>query len=137
MKVDINDFAALLAAAIWADGEYAEAEATAIEEIADAFEMDLSELKSLVETELENIKDFDEEAMRDYVEQAGAGVSREDAMPVFEALMQIMIVDNVFTRDEVENLLVAANVLDIDTEDVILLIADLVRSEPELEVKFN
>ena len=137
MKVELNDFAALLAAAIWADGEYAEAEATAVEEIADAFELDVTELKSAVEAEIEKIKDFDEEAIRNYVEQAASGVSREDALPVFEALLQIAIVDNVFTRDEVENLLYAADALDIDTEEVILLIADLVRSEPDLEVQFN
>ncbi|MGN0223684.1 MAG: TerB family tellurite resistance protein [Muribaculaceae bacterium] len=137
MKVELNDFAALLAAAIWADGEYAEAEATAVEEIADAFELDVTELKSAVEAEIEKIKDFDEEAMRNYLNEAASGVAREDAMPVFEAILQIVIVDNVFTRDEAENLLFAADALDIDTEEVLLLIADLVRSEPDLEVKFN
>lgn len=137
MKVELNDFAALLAAAIWADGEYAEAEATAVEEIADAFELDVTELKSAVEAEIEKIKDFDEEAMRNYVNEAASGVAREDAQAVFEAILQIVIVDNVFTRDEAENLLFAADALDIDTEEVLLLIADLVRSEPDLEVKFN
>lgn len=137
MKVELNDFAALLAAAIWADGEYAEAEATAVEEIADAFELDTAELKSAVEAEIEKIKDFDEEAMRNYVNEAASGVAREDAKAVFEAILQIVIVDNVFTRDEAENLLFAADALDIDTEEVLLLIADLVRSEPDLEVKFN
>lgn len=137
MKVELNDFAALLAAAIWADGEYAEAEAVAVEEIADVFSFDTAELKSAVEAEIEKIKDFDEEAMRNYVNEAASGVAREDAQPVFEALLQIVIVDNVFTRDEAENLLFAADALDIDTEDVILLIADLVRSEPDLEVKLN
>lgn len=137
MKVELNDFAALLAAAIWADGEYAEAEATAVEEIADAFELDVTELKSAVEAEIEKIKDFDEEAMRNYVNEAASGVAREDAKAVFEAILQIVIVDNVFTRDEAENLLFAADALDIDTEEVLLLIADLVRSEPDLEVQFN
>lgn len=137
MNVELNDFAALLAAAIWADGEYAEAEATAVEEIADAFELDVTELKSAVEAEIEKIKDFDEEAIRNYVNEAASGVAREDAKAVFEAILQIVIVDNVFTRDEAENLLFAADALDIDTEEVILLIADLVRSEPDLEVQFN
>lgn len=137
MKVELNDFAALLAAAIWADGEYAEAEATVVEEIADAFELDVTELKSAVEAEIEKIKDFDEEAIRNYVNEAASGVAREDAPAVFEAILQIVIVDNVFTRDEAENLLFAADALDIDTEEVLLLIADLVRSDPDLEVQFN
>ena len=137
MKVELNDFAALLAAAIWADGEYAEAEATVVEEIADAFELDVTELKSAVEAEIEKIKDFDEEAIRNYVNEAASGVAREDAPVVFEAILQIVIVDNVFTRDEAENLLFAADALDIDTEEVLLLIADLVRSDPDLEVQFN
>ena len=60
MKVTMDDFAALLAATIWADGIYAEAEKITLDEIADAFELDAEVLKAAVEGELEIIKDFDD-----------------------------------------------------------------------------
>lgn len=134
MKVTIDDFAALLAAAIWADGVYAEAETITLEEIADAFELNADELKAAVEGELEIIKDFDDAKMQEYLSHAGAGVEREESMLVFEAIMQLLLSDGVLCREEVRNLLVAASVLDIDTEDVVLLVADMIASEPEMTV---
>lgn len=134
MKVTIDDFAALLAAAIWADGVYAEAEKITLEEIADAFELNADELKAAVEGELEIIKDFDDAKMQEYLSHAGAGVEREESMLVFEAIMQLLLSDGVLCREEVRNLLVAASVLDIDTEDVVLLVADMIASEPEMTV---
>ncbi len=134
MKVTMDDFAALLAAAIWADGVYAEAETITLEEIADAFELNADDLKAAVEGELEIIKDFDDAKMQEYLSHAGAGVEREESMLVFEAIMQLLLSDGVLCREEVRNLLVAASVLDIDTEDVVLLVADMIASEPEMTV---
>ncbi|MDD6621525.1 MAG: TerB family tellurite resistance protein [Candidatus Limisoma sp.] len=134
MKVTMDDFAALLAAAIWADGVYAEAETITLEEIADAFELNADDLKAAVEGELEIIKDFDDAKMQEYISHAGAGVEREESMLVFEAIMQLLLSDGVLCREEVRNLLVAASVLDIDTDDVVLLVADMIASEPEMTV---
>lgn len=134
MKVTMDDFAALLAATIWADGIYAEAEKITLDEIADAFELDAEVLKAAVEGELEIIKDFDDAKMHEYISHAGAGVERDESMLVFEAIMQLVLSDGVLCREEVENLLVAASVLDIDTQDVVLLVADMVASEPEMSV---
>lgn len=134
MKVTMDDFAALLAAAIWADGVYAEAETITLEEIADAFELNADDLKAAVEGELEIIKDFDDAKMQEYISHAGAGVEREESMLVFEAIMQLLLSDGVLCREEVRNLLVAASVLDINTDDVVLLVADMIASEPEMTV---
>ncbi|MGM9833860.1 MAG: TerB family tellurite resistance protein [Candidatus Limisoma sp.] len=134
MKATMDDFAALLAAAIWADGVYAEAETITLEEIADVFELNADELKAAVEGELEIIKDFDDAKMQEYLSHAGAGVEREESMLVFEAIMQLLLSDGVLCREEVRNLLVAASVLDIDTEEVVLLVADMIASEPEMTV---
>ena len=40
MKTDIKHIAAIVATAIWADGEYDDAEKVVIEEIAEALELD-------------------------------------------------------------------------------------------------
>ena len=80
MKVTMEDFAALLAAAIWADGVYAEAEKNTLDEIAGAFELNAEDLKATVEIELEKIKDFDDTQMQEYVAHAGAGVAAINIM---------------------------------------------------------
>lgn len=113
---------------------YAEAETITLEEIADAFELNADDLKAAVEGELEIIKDFDDAKMQEYISHAGAGVEREESMLVFEAIMQLLLSDGVLCREEVRNLLVAASVLDIDTDDVVLLVADMIASEPEMTV---
>ena len=137
MKVTMEDFAALLAAAIWADGVYAEAEKNTLDEIAGAFELNAEDLKATVEIELEKIKDFDDTQMQEYVAHAGAGVEREEGLLVFEAIMQLVLSDGVLCREEVKNLLFVATVLDIDTEDVVLLVADMVNSEPDMTVTLD
>ena len=56
MKTDIKHIAALVATAIWADGEYDEAEKIAVEEIAEAFELEAAALAQEVEAAIaENI----------------------------------------------------------------------------------
>lgn len=54
---------------------------------------------------------------------------------VYEALMQIMICDNVLTVDEVNTLIVVADALGMDEASSILLLCDMVKTEPELEVE--
>lgn len=137
MKVTMEDFAALLAAAIWADGVYAEAEKNTLDEIAGAFELNAEDLKATVEIELEKIKDFDYDQMQEYVAHAGTGVEREEGMLVFKTIMQLVFSDGVLCREEIENLLFVATVLDIDTEDVVLLVADMVNSAADITVTLD
>lgn len=137
MKVTMEDFAALLAAAIWADGVYAEAEKNTLDEIAGAFELNAEDLKATVEIELEKIKDFDYDQMQEYVAHAGTGVEREEGMLVFKTIMQLVFSDGVLCREEIENLLFVATVLDIDTEDVVLLVADMVNSATDITVTLD
>ena len=133
----MEDFAALLAAAIWADGVYAEAEKNTLDEIAGAFELNAEDLKATVEIELEKIKDFDYDQMQEYVAHAGTGVEREEGMLVFKTIMQLVFSDGVLCREEIENLLFVATVLDIDTEDVVLLVADMVNSATDITVTLD
>ena len=137
MKVTMEDFAALLAAAIWADGVYAEAEKNTLDEIAGAFELNAEDLKATVEIELEKIKDFEYDQMQEYVAHAGTGVEREEGMLVFKTIMQLVFSDGVLCREEIENLLFVATVLDIDTEDVVLLVADMVNSATDITVTLD
>ena len=56
MNTDIKNIAALVATAIWADGEYDEAERIAVEEIAEAFELDQAAFAAQIEEELKAVE---------------------------------------------------------------------------------
>lgn len=135
MKTTDKTIAALVAAAIWADGEYEEAERINAGEIAEALELPEDEFIALVEQEIEKIKDFDEDKATEYLVANADDVDDQEVAIVYEALMQIMICDNVLTVDEVNTLIVVADALGMDEASSILLLCDMVKTEPELEVE--
>ncbi len=85
---------------------------------------------------LVELKNLDEEKATDYAVKHAAKVNDEETGEVFQALLQMALCDNVFTYNEVHNLLALAEALDIDQDAAVLMLCDLVKSEPELEVSF-
>lgn len=136
MKTNIKDLAAIMAVAIWADGEYDEAEKVAVEEIAEAFELNNDELVSAVNAALEEIEPMSEEQVNAYVIEHSSAVAEDEADMLFEAVLQIVIIDGVLSAEEVENLLSVSNALGIDEARAVLMLADVVKEEPELEIEF-
>jgi tellurite resistance protein len=136
MKTDIKHLAAYAATAIWADGEYDEAEKIALEEIAEAYEFDYELLAKEVEAALEEIKDKSEEEIDEYLRTHSVEVEDEEAELIYMAALQIVLVDGVLGAEEVSNLLSIASTLGMDDEMAILLLADMVKEEPELVVEF-
>lgn len=136
MKTDIKHLAAYAATAIWADGEYDEAEKIALEEIAEAYEFDYELLAKEVEAALEEIKDKSEEQIDEYLRTHSVEVEDEEAELIYMAALQIVLVDGVLGAEEVSNLLSIASTLGMDDEMAILLLADMVKEEPELVVEF-
>lgn len=136
MNTDIKHLAAYVATAIWADGEYDEAEKIAIEEIAEAFELDAAVLASEVDAALAEIETKSEEEIDDYLRAHSVEVEEEEAEMVYLAALQIVLIDGVLGADEVSNLLSIASTLGIDDEVAILLLADMVKGEPELQIEF-
>ena len=122
MKTTDKTIAALVAAAIWADGEYEEAERITAGEIAEALELPEDEFIALVEQEIEKIKDFDEDKATEYLVANADDVDDQEVAIVYEALMQIIICDNVLTVDEVNTLIVVADALGMDEASSILQI---------------
>jgi tellurite resistance protein len=121
---------------MWADGEYDEAEKIAVEEIADAFELDAAALASEVESALAEIETKSEEEIDDYLRAHSVEIEEEEAEMVYLAALQIVLIDGVLGADEVSNLLSIASTLGIDDEVAILLLADMVKGEPELQIEF-
>ena len=135
MNTEIKNMAAVLATTIWADGVYDEAEKVSVEEIAEAFEVETDELVSAVETELEAIKEMDEESVNEYLLEASSHVDEEEAEMMLQAALQIATVDGVLCEEEVENILSIATALGGNEARAVLMLVDLVKEEPELKVE--
>ena len=134
MNTDIKHIAALVATSIWADGEYDAAEKIVVEEIADAFELNAEELAAAVEAELAIIEPMDEEAVEAYILEHSAEVDDDEAEMLLQAVLQVVIVDGVLGEEEVENVLSIASALGIDESRAVLMLTDLVKDEPELQI---
>ena len=135
MNTDIKHIAALVATSIWADGEYDAAEKIVVEEIADAFELNAEDLSAAVEQELEVIKPMSEDEVNAYILEHSAEVEDEEAEMLLQAVLQVVIVDGVLGEEEVENVLSIASALGVDDARAVLMLADLVKKEPELQIE--
>lgn len=136
MKTNIKNLAIILATTIWADGEYDEAEKISVEEIAEAFELDVNELLAAVNAEVDTISELDEDKVNEVLLQNAAEVDEEEAELVLQAVLQIATVDGVLCEEEVDNILSIASALGVNEARAVLMLADLVKEEPELEVVF-
>ena len=136
MKTDIKHLAAFAAVAIWVDGEYDEAEKIALEEIAEAFELDEATLKQEVDTALAEVEKMSEEEVNDYLYAHSAEIEDEEADYIFEAMLEIILIDGVLSGEEVSNLMSMASALGIDDERAILMLVDMAKEEKELNIEF-
>ncbi|MBD5192558.1 MAG: TerB family tellurite resistance protein [Barnesiella sp.] len=137
MKTSNATLGSILAAIIWADGEYSDVERTTISEIAEAFGMTEKELSMNVTAALVELKNMDETKATEFAVKHAAKVDDEETGEVFQAILQMALCDNLLTYGEVHNLLALAEALDIDQDAAVLMLCDLVKSEPELEVSFE
>lgn len=135
MNTNIKHLAAFAATAIWADGEYDEAENIVLEEIADALELNEAELKAEVEAAFKEIENKSEEEINDYLQAHSAEIDDDEAELIYLATLQIVLVDGVLSADEVNNLLSVASVLGMDDDRAVLLLVDMVKEESELVVE--
>lgn len=136
MNTDIKHIAAIVATSIWADGEYDEAEKIAVEEIAEAFELDATEFAKEVDAALAEIEPMDEEQVNNYILEHSAEVDDDEAAMLYEAALQIITVDGVVGVEEVDNILAIASALGLDEAQAFLMLADLIREEPEIDLVY-
>ena len=134
MKTSIENIAAIIAAAIWADGVYDPAEEITVEEIAEALELDEAKFKAAVNKCVKGLNGLSENQANAVLKDAAEAVEDEEIGIVFEAAMQMLLADSELSRAEVSNLLVIAEALGIEEEDAILMLADMVKSEPDLTI---
>ena len=135
MTTEIKHIAALVSTSIWADGEYDAAEKNVVAEIADAFELDAEEFAAAVEAELAAVEPMNEDEVNAYILEHSAEVDDEEAEILLQAVLQVVIVDGILGEEEVDNVLSIASALGIDDARAVLMLADLVKEEPELQIE--
>ena len=137
MKTDIKTLASLVASIVWCDGDYREVERETTEEIIEALELPADEFRKLIEEAQQETANLEDETITEYLEKTADAVDPEEVGIVYEALMQMALCDGVLTGNEVDNLMLVADVLGMDQATAILLLCDMVKEEPELEISFE
>ena len=137
MKTPANTIASILAACIWADGEYEEVESITADEIADAFDIPEKDFNKYMTAAVVEVQNLSPEAVTDYAVKHAAKVAPEERDQVFEAVLQMMLCDSVLTDDEVYNSLAIAEAMEINRDKAILMLCDMVQSEPEIKIELN
>ena len=136
MKTNIQDIAAIIATTIWADGEYDTAEKEVVSEIADAFELNADEFEAAVNSAVAAVEPMNEEEVNAYILEHSGEVEDEEAEIILQAVLQVITVDGVIGVEEVDNFLSIASALGIDDSRAVLMLADIVKDEPELEIEY-
>lgn len=137
MITDIKNIALFAATAIWADGYYDEAEKEILSEIAEALELEEKDFITNVEDALDDIKGKEEKSINEKLTEAGRNIVPEEKWMVFEAVLEIILADNKLTKEEVSNISAMAEALGLEQNQAILLLADMVKSEEDLEVEIE
>ena len=137
MKSDINNVAAFLAVAIWADGIYASEEKKMLADIAEALDVDIAKLTENVEISLNELEGKDEEAVQAYLIDNASALEEEDTKVLMQCAIEIVLADNVITQDEVQVLFDLADATGVVKHtDVALMLVDLIKYNPDIEIKF-
>lgn len=137
MKTSIENIATFLAATIMADGNYDEAEKIALGEIAEAFGVKEDALINAVDAEIVGQEKMSDKNLKEHLCVASTSVEGDENMYIFEAVLEIILVDGILTADEVDIMFYIADLLAISQSDAVLMLADMVKEEPELEIKIN
>ena len=123
MKSSLEAVANFIGFAIWADGVYDDSEKEAVTEIAEAFGFNVTKFNAVVDVALTRIRPMNEEQVNQFLQKAADDIPDEEIGQVFEA------------EDEVNNLLAIADALGMELSQAVLLLCDMVKTEPELEVE--
>ena len=137
MKTKIEDIATIIASAIWADGVYDPAEKVTVEEIAEALELDETAFNEAVDKQIAQLEKMPNEEVNALLDKVADDVADDEIGIVFEAVLQMLLCDGELSRTEVTNMLVIADALGIETEDAVLLLADMLQEETDIVINLD
>ena len=138
MKSEIKNVAAFLAVAIWADGVYSEEETEIIADIAEALGVDPKELAQHVGDAVKSLEDKDDDAVQEFLVANAPAIDEDESKKLLQCAIEIVMADNVTSADEVQVIFDLADAMggDVEHADVALMLVDLVKYSPEIEVEF-
>ena len=137
MKSTLENVAAFLAVAIWADGVYADGEKEILSEIAKVLDTDKEELTKAVDTFVASLSEKTNEEITEYLVDNASQIEEDDVPALMECAIEIILADNVITKDEVNTLFDLADATGVmEHADVLLMVADLVKYEPDIKIQF-
>ena len=133
MKTDHRTFAAFLAAAVWADGEYDESEKAYLFDLAE--DMELPTIPVVVEKEIKATENMTEEEINDHLEKAAKHVFKGEEEGVLTLCLHMLCANAVLSQDEVDNFIAFAEILGVDEERANTILDEFVNEEEDLIVE--
>lgn len=127
-----------MAVAIWADGVYSEEETEIIADIAEALGVDPKELAQHVGDAVKSLEDKDDDAVQEFLVANAPAIDEDESKKLLQCAIEIVMADNVISADEVQVIFDLADAMggDVEHADVALMLVDLVKYSPEIEVEF-
>lgn len=113
MKSNVKDLAQFIAAAIWADGEFADAEKDMLKEVESALKLPVKDVEKI-------IKDYDslnEDQVSDALVAAAKNIDPSEKNAVLDIVLQFLISDGVVSADELSNFYAIASILGVSEAD--------------------
>lgn len=133
MKTDHRTFAAFLAAAVWADGEYDENEKQFLFDL--GADMELPTIPVVVEKEIKATEKMTEEEINEHLEKASKHVFKGEEEGVLTICLHMLCADAVLSQDEVDNYMAFAEILGVDENRAIEILDEFVNEEEDLIVE--
>lgn len=138
MKSELKNIASFLAITIWADGYYADEEREQLTQIAEVLAVSLDDLTKAVDEEVNKLESMSEEDVNEYLIDNASVIDPEDVPVVMECAIELVLSDGVLGKEEAEVLFELADATGLlSNADVLLMVADLVKYDPDIEVKFG
>lgn len=137
MNTKPDTIASLLAACIWADGEYDGDERLTAEKTAVDFGFDANEFHNYMTAAMAEMRKFSPDEATSYAVKCARKVDDADTGDVFRAIMKTLLSEGLLSVDEIYSLTVMADALRIDREIAMLLLCEMVKNHPELEISFE
>jgi len=135
LRTTEQTLAAILAVAAFAEKDFNQAEQTTILQIGEA--LSFHTLLDNVQSAITYVRALDGEVLAKYLIDATKAVVEGEEPYVMEAVLQVVLADKVLTYTESSNLLIIANALKMSHDIVLLMLADMMRENSDITVKFE
>lgn len=135
LQTSEQTLAAILAVAAIAEKDFNPAEQSSIVQIGEA--LGCPTLVAEVERALSAVRSLQGEALAEYLINAAKAVVEGEEPYMMEAVLQVVLADKVLTYTESSNLLIIANALKMSHDIVLLMLADMMRENSDITVKFE